>query len=384
MSNFVARKIGDKTLVPTFRNTHLAALLLALVLPLAAAGCSQLKTDEEVILFPTAAHLTENGMHWVVPIHGWVFETERDSLLQNVTLASVASALELEQGSAESDIFRERAAWFLVDNEGGKRIDLTLADDARELGPSQANGHLFAEIKLARQGSAAEPAPFWLRYAVQPPAGDQRIFAGQVLFVPDEGLTVISDIDDTVKVSHVRDKKALLENTFLKPFVPAPGMVALYQDLRGKGTTFHYVSSSPWQLYPSLRDFFDRVGLPNGSFHLRSFRFKDESFFNLFKSSHETKPPEIETLLATFPDRDFILIGDSGEADPEIYGDVARRYPDQVRAILIRNVTAENAGDSRYVDGAFKELSPDLWLLFDDADEAHLFLAGRQWRAMSD
>jgi hypothetical protein len=91
----------------------------------------------------------------------------------------------------------------------------------------------------------------------------------------------------------------------------------------------------------------------------------------------ETKPPEIETLLATFPDRDFILIGDSGEADPEIYGDIARRHPDQVRAILIRNVTAERADDSRYVDGAFKELSPNLWLLFDGADVAGAFLAGR-------
>jgi phosphatidate phosphatase APP1 len=352
-------------------------MLLALQLPLAAAVASPLKSDEEVVLFPTAAHLAEDGTLWVVPIHGWVFEPERDSLLRNGMLAAAAAALDLGQSAVESAIFRERAAWFLVDNERGKRIDLTVAQDARKLGPSEANGHLLAEIKLERRGSGAERAPFWLQYAVQPPEGDERIFSGQALFVPDEGLSVISDIDDTVKVSQVGDKKALLENTFLKPFVPAPGMAALYQDLLGKGAAFHYVSSSPWQLYPPLRDFFDRVGLPNGSFHLRSFRFKDENFFNLFKSSRETKPPVIETLLATFPDRDFVLIGDSGEADPEIYGDIARRHPDQVRAILIRNVTAESADDSRYVDGAFKALPPDLWLLFDEADAAGAFLAGR-------
>ena len=71
------------------------------------------------------------------------------------------------------------------------------------------------------------------------------------------------------------------------------------------------------------------------------------------------------------------MIGDSGEADPEIYGDIARRHPDQVRAILIRNVTAESANDSRYVDGAFKALSPDLWLLFEGADAAGAYLADR-------
>lgn len=363
-------------MAPAYWISQLAALLLALHLPLAAAECSPLKTDKQVVLFPTAAHLAKDCTHWIVPIHGWVFEPERDSFLQNGLLAA-AAALGLEQSAAESNTFRERAAWFLVDNERGKRIDLTVAQDARKLGPSQANGHLFAEIRLERLRSGPELAPFWLQYAVKPPVGDERIFAGQTLFVPDEGLSVISDIDDTVKVSHVRNKKALLENTFLKPFVPAPGMAALYQDLAGKGAAFHYVSSSPWQLYPPLRDAFNEVGLPNGSFHLRSFRFKDESFYNFFKSSRETKPPEIETLLATFPDRDFILIGDSGEADPEIYGDIARRHPDQVRAILIRNVTAERADDSRYVDGAFKELSPNLWLLFDGADVAGAFLAGR-------
>jgi hypothetical protein len=365
------------TLALTYRTARVAALALAICSPLAAAGASPLKTDEEVVLFPTAAHLAEDGTRWVVPIHGWVFEPEHDSALRGGLLAAAAAALDLDPDAAESDIFRRRAAWFLVDNERGKRIDLTLTQDARGLGPSGANGHLFGEVTLERRASGPEPAPFWLRYAVQPPPGDERVFAGEALLVPAEGLSVISDIDDTVKVSHVLDKKALLENTFLKPFLPAPGMAALYQDLAGKGAAFHYVSSSPWQLYPPLRDFFDRVGLPNGSFHLRSFRLKDESFFTLFKSSRQTKPPVIEALLAAFPAREFILIGDSGEADPEIYGDVARDHPGRVRAILIRNVTAESADDPRYVDGAFEGLSPDLWLVFDDTDATGAFLAQR-------
>lgn len=353
-----------------------AAVSCALWLPLAAAQATPLKSDEEVIFFPTAAHLSDDGTHWIVPIHGWVFEPERDSLLREGVQAAAAAALGLDEAAAESQIFRERLAWFLVDNEGRKRIDLNLSLDARKLGPSQSNGHLRAEITLERRGTGPEPAPFWLQYAVLPPKGDERSFAGEVLMVPAEGLSIISDIDDTVKVSHVTDKKALLENTFLKPFVAAPGMAALYRRLAAKGAVFHYVSSSPWQLYPPLRDFFNRVGLPNGSFHLRSFRLKDESFLNLFKSSRETKPSVIEALLADFPGRDFVLVGDSGEADPEIYGDVARRHPGRVRAILIRNVTGTRADDPRYGDRAFRSLSPDQWLLFEDTGAADAFLAG--------
>jgi phosphatidate phosphatase APP1 len=154
-------------------------------------------------------------------------------------------------------------------------------------------------------------------------------------------------------------------------------MAPLYRKLADRGAVFHYVSSSPWQLYPPLRRFFDSSGLPVGSFHLRSFRLKDESFLNLFKSSRETKPGVIEALLAAFPRRDFVLVGDSGEADPEIYGDVARRYPGRVRAILIRNVTGERADDPRFGDGAFRALPLDQWLLFEDAAVADAFLEHR-------
>jgi len=128
---------------------------------------------------------------------------------------------------------------------------------------------------------------------------------------------------------------------------------------------------------PPLREFFEQVDLPEGSFHLGYFRIKDESFFNLFESSRATKPPTIEALMAAFPKRKFILIGDSGEADPEIYWDIARRHPDQVRAIAIRNVTGERADAPRFLEEAFQGLPTDLWLLFDQAEAASAFLASR-------
>ena len=90
-----------------------------------------------------------------------------------------------------------------------------------------------------------------------------------------------------------------------------------------------------------------------------------------------TKPPVIEAILADSPGREFILVRDSSEAYPEIYGDIEQRHPSQIKAILIRDVTGDKAEVRRYQDGAFKRLLPDLRLVFQDTGEAAAFLAGR-------
>jgi len=253
-----------------------------------------------------------------------------------------------------------------VDNEGGKRVAVTLSAEAGALGPSGADGHFETEMTLQRRVATEEAVGFSLGYSAVLPAGDDRTFQGEVLFPASYGLSVISDIDDTIKISQVTDKTALLANTFLKPFLAAPDMALAYDRLAAAGAVFHYVSSSPWQLYPALKAFMVEAGFPRGSFHLRKFRVKDESLFNLFKSSRETKPPVIEDLLSAFPKRGFILIGDSGEVDPEIYGAIARDHPGQIRHIYIRKVTSEMADDVRYL-AAFAGLPASLWTLFDHA-----------------
>jgi phosphatidate phosphatase APP1 len=257
-------------------------------------------------------------------------------------------------------VFRERAKWFLVDNEHGKYVMTSLSTKA--LGPTEANGHAEGEFKLKAQ---EESVPS-LAFTAVLPADDDRIFNGEVFLVEPEGVSVISDIDDTIKISEVTDKKKLLENTFLKPFQAVPGMVDAYKRLAAAGMVFHYVSSSPWQLYPPLRDFMQSNKYPLGSFHLRIFRVKDETVFNVLKSSEITKPPTINKLLADYPKREFILIGDSGEKDPEIYGKIARENSGRIRHIYIRSVTPETANDKRYKE-AFRGLSRSLWTVFEDA-----------------
>jgi phosphatidate phosphatase APP1 len=180
---------------------------------------------------------------------------------------------------------------------------------------------------------------------------------------------VISDLDDTIKITEVRDRHAAMRNTFLREFQPVPGMAEFYQTLaRSNGAIFHYISASPWQLYEPLAAFVRTNGFPAGTFALKPFRWKDKSFFDLFANPERYKSGVIVPLLQQFPKRKFILIGDSGERDPEIYAALARKYPKQIVRIYIRDVTDESADKERYVK-AFRDVPPGRWQIFRDPNE---------------
>jgi phosphatidate phosphatase APP1 len=124
------------------------------------------------------------------------------------------------------------------------------------------------------------------------------------------------------------------------------------------------VSSSPWQLYEALVSMLDVAGFPPATFDLKQIRLKDPSVADLFADPMLTKPKPIENMMRAFPGRQFALIGDSGEMDPEVYGKVARAHPQQVVYIAIRNVTGEDASAPRYAD-AFRDVEAR-WEVFTD------------------
>ena len=212
----------------------------------------------------------------------------------------------------------------------------------------------------------AVPAAGVVAIDVIPRTGDPRQLAGVAILLPDTGTSVVSDIDDTVKISEVRDKKKLLARTFLQEFEPVPGMADAYRRWAEAGAAFHYVSASPWQLFDPLDGFFKRDRFPQGSLHLKQFRWKDSSFLSLFQDPVGYKQPIISGLIKQFPNRRFVLVGDSGEQDPEVYGMIYREFPTQVTAIHIRDVTGEDREAARY-KAAFDEVPAERWSIFTDA-----------------
>ncbi|GJQ29129.1 MAG: hypothetical protein HBSAPP03_10130 [Phycisphaerae bacterium] len=331
------------------------------------------KTDERVVLFPAAGYLDADGL-WRVDVHGWIFEPEEDDRLRSALQRKLAETLGLDPADAEGDRFRARAALFLADNERGKRVVIevegttvrTLAD------PSGPEGHFDATLWLdpATMPPTDPPTPIRaLTLRVPLPEGDARAYVTSADLIPPEGLSVVSDIDDTVKVSNVRDRAALLQNTFVRPFEPAPGMAALYQRLHARGAAFHYVSASPWQLFPPLAEFLRDAGFPPGHWSMREFRLKDRTLLALFDDPEQYKMAAIGPLLERWPKRSWVLIGDSGEKDPEAYLALARQHPGRVVKVLIRDVSGEPRDAERY-RRLMEGLDPALLDVFETPPES--------------
>jgi phosphatidate phosphatase APP1 len=154
---------------------------------------------------------------------------------------------------------------------------------------------------------------------------------------------VISDIDDTVVTTHVTSRLRMLGTVLFSNAhtrLPFEGIAALYRALEsGRGAGEHnpifYVSNGPWNMHDLLVEFFRLNDIPLGPMYLRDFGhhllLPDEP-----AGAH--KRAAIDRILREFPDMRFVLIGDSGERDPEIYVDVALRHPQRVCAIYIRRV----------------------------------------------
>ena len=179
----------------------------------------------------------------------------------------------------------------------------------------------------------------------QNPAEPQTVKAiGKVIVPPvDAEFGVISDIDDTVLQTNVLDLLAMARNTFLmnsRTRLPFEGVAAFYQALRrGSGNSInpiYYVSSSAWNLFDMLYDFFVVRNIPLGPFFLVDMGIDATKF--IMPSHHEHKVTAVQTLLDTHPDLPFILIGDSGQKDPEIYLEIIEQNPGRILAVYIRDV----------------------------------------------
>lgn len=343
----------------------LIAMLTSLIMMRAHA--SDIKSDEQVILFTTNAHLVDGGTSWEAPVHGWIFEPEEDSIWRSAFASAFVKSLGLDESAIREETFRKRAAMFLVDNERNKILTINIGTQQVRSEKSKPNGHFFARAQVSSEEVGSDCSRC-VNISIVTPSEDVRQFSGRIQLIGESGISVVSDIDDTIKVSDVSDKQELIKNTFIKPFQAVSGMPEIYSSWEKQGAAFHYVSSSPWQLYPFLNEFIENSALPRGSFHLKQFRIKDQSFFDLFASPMESKVPTISGIIKQYPERRFVLVGDSGEEDPEVYARIFRTHKDQIHHICIRNVTNESAESQRYKD-TFSGISPDLWTVFEEPSD---------------
>jgi phosphatidate phosphatase APP1 len=180
--------------------------------------------------------------------------------------------------------------------------------------------------------------------------GPERVLAKGELFVPPRGCryVVISDIDDTIMASEVASLPRMLWRLFLEGAdqrIAFPGMAALLRAFHAgpAGEAFNpllYVSRSPWSNYEVLDAFFKLHRIPVGPLlFLREWGLTLQSPLPRRAKGHKLEM--IRNMLDLYRDLPFVLIGDSGQRDPEVYARIVRERPGRVLAIYIRNVSRE-------------------------------------------
>lgn len=158
---------------------------------------------------------------------------------------------------------------------------------------------------------------------------------------------IISDIDDTVVQTDVANLLRMLRLVLLtnaRTRLPFAGVAAFYRALHvGAGGPFtnplFYVSSSPWNFYDLLTEVFEVHKIPVGPLFLKDYGLAPDLL--LSRGHMEHKLMSIEHIMATHPHLPFVLVGDSGQKDPEVYREIVHRHPGRIEAIYIRDVSMD-------------------------------------------
>ncbi|KAF2266441.1 actin filament organization protein-like protein App1-like protein [Lojkania enalia] len=199
-------------------------------------------------------------------------------------------------------------------------------------------------------------------------------------FATAKGWAVISDVDDTIKKTLTSSPIGILKTTFVEEPEPIHGMPELYRHLVQKldNPPFWYLSASPYNLYPFLREFREAY-YPPGTMILRDASWMNLAGFlaNLTQGTENYKVDRMEKVHEWFPKRKFICIGDSTQSDPEAYGQIYRKYPKWIGAIFIRKVTGVEGMDEERknkptrFEAAFTDVPNSIWHIFEHPDELY-------------
>ena len=271
----------------------------------------------------------------------------------------------------------ERRGWRqYIDAQSPRQPVMVTLGDSRQLVYADSGGYLdlfandhglapgwhAAEVRVVDRRSLAAHADL---AAGRPRALNAHARLGRPTSVPirivgdQEQLGVVSDVDDTILVSRVARtflalRYMLVDNQSGRRAVP--GMAAFLRNLQAKASRvghgrstvpggktgavapppIWYLSASAWNTAPTLRRFLARCGYPHGSLLLRAWGI---SAAGAPPGTRRHKKSELALLLEMFPQMRLVLVGDNGQHDQSIYGDVARQAPGRIAAIFIRTLS---------------------------------------------
>lgn len=292
------------------------------------------------LALPAVAHADEPGLLLVYPTHATParliaagrFVEDEGQRAPSKAMGRLRNAIEaakaLESDEIEGAIVEVTVAGrtfrAVTDDEGLWRIDTPVE---APLPP----GRLTVVARAVED--KGHPAPSATGFVYVLPAGPS--------------VAVISDYDDTVVHSGITSKRRMIATAIMKNAVqlrPVAGAARTYRAWReGGAAAVFYVSGSPQNFVPRVLDFLARNRFPDGPLLLKDFG-TDPTFDQV-----GYKLGRLRGILDAHPHTRFLLVGDSGEKDPEIYAQLRGHYPNRVLGIVIRRVHDSDLTGARFI-----------------------------------
>ncbi|KAI5456303.1 hypothetical protein BGZ63DRAFT_91293 [Mariannaea sp. PMI_226] len=338
----------------------------------------QVSGRDIVWLFDNTAYRSQKTGEWEAEFVAAVFEPDIKCHLADV-VSGVAKTLGLADDAEERDTIEARLIPFLWDIQTVRVFKLNHLGRELNIGPTSFNGITSDVLKVRHYKGGRS-----IKAVAKVPGTVKGLLEMQTYYAGEEGWGVISDIDDTIKITKTGDPLGILRETFIEEPRPVSGMPQLYasiQSLLPRDSPWFYLSASPYNLYPLLQQFRDKH-YPRGTMILRdsSWRSVAGLLSALTMGTEEYKIDRMDKIHSWLPKRKMILVGDSTQSDPEAYGEMYRAYPDWVKKIFIRKVTdissvgLEEKNQLSRFEKAFKDVPHDVWHVFEDPDDCRMIV----------
>jgi phosphatidate phosphatase APP1 len=242
---------------------------------------------------------------------------------------------------------------FVTVEVSGARVRVSVAGEVTEA-RTDREGYLDANLDV-------DLTPGW--HDVELELRDGTSATAKVVVVdPEARIGLVSDVDDTILESGISRGLAMLRATLLtevRDRTPLPGAAALYQAMTeppgAPRCPVFYVSTSPWNLHEMLLEFVALRGFPLGPLLLTDWGPSADGIFRIGAIEHKTGL--VHRILAEHPQLRLVLIGDSGQLDPEIYAGLAREHPERIAAVYIRRTAHDAAARTTQVDALAAEIT---------------------------
>jgi len=302
---------------------------------LKSAGVSSTDLDAlptQALNIPGYGNWTDSG--WNLRVHGNIFKQPNISEAKINDLANVflidTSVEKLSPSEAEQARNLTRSIYVVQQGHVNVTVDIEPAPLAGSSG-EQGGGGGVTPVGGSQRVALPDPTTDQGDFDVFVPLSNQGLADGNTTGPPQrlnvyvngteagnatsylvttQGLTIISDIDDILRVTKIYQPKEGLLNSFARPFTPWMNMPDIYTNWSRSlpDTHFHYLTTTPEQVTRNYMDFIYKT-YPGGSFDTRPLNFSDVS------ATLSIRRFLLDKIFLTYPKRKFVLVADTSNSD---------------------------------------------------------------------